>query len=281
MRLIAYCLFSLLLISCSQPKEWQGYNEGRYTYISAQFPGTLIKLNVERGSLIQAGQPLLVLEPQPESDELHQARADVLAAEANKQSAIAALAYSKITLQRNIELFHKNAIQESEVDNAQKNYDKDKASVDQMQANLISSQAALVKAQWTVAQKILVAPKSGVVFDTYFREGELVPQNQAILSLLAPENIKVIFYVSETELGRMKLGQAVKVLCDGCSTPIMAKVSFISPQAEYTPPVIYSNETRAKLVFRIEAAPALGQAFQLHPGQPVRILALKSFAKSK
>ena len=69
----------------------------------------------------------------------------------------------------------------------------------------------------------------------------------------------------------MKVGQAVKLACDGCGAPIDAKVTFIASQAEYTPPVIYSKDNRAKLVFLVEARPAPGDAARLHPGQPVDV----------
>ena len=59
--------------------------------------------------------------------------------------------------------------------------------------------------------------------------------------------------------------------CDGCGADVAATVSYISEEPEYTPPVIYSNETRAKLVFMVEARPAGGAAPRLHPGQPVAV----------
>ena len=92
-----------------------------------------------------------------------------------------------------------------------------------------------------------------------------------MVSLLPPANIKLRFFVPETSVGSLKLGQAVKARCDGCGDPIAATVSFISPQAEYTPPVIYSREQRMRLVFLVEARPAPADATRLHPGQPVEV----------
>jgi HlyD family secretion protein len=99
-----------------------------------------------------------------------------------------------------------------------------------------------------------------------------VPAGSPVVSLLPPANIKVRFFVPEPRLGTVKLGQSVSVRCDGCARPVAATVSYVAPQAEYTPPVIYSRESRSKLVFLIEARPAPGDATLLHPGQPVDVL---------
>jgi HlyD family secretion protein len=61
----------------------------------------------------------------------------------------------------------------------------------------------------------------------------------------------------------------VLIRCDACRQPVEATLTFIAPQAEYTPPVIYSRENRAKLVFMVEARPRADQAATLHPGQPI------------
>lgn len=89
--------------------------------------------------------------------------------------------------------------------------------------------------------------------------------------MLPPQNIKVRFFVGESVLGALKLGAPVSVRCDGCAAPIPAMIAFISPQAEYTPPVIYSRETRTKLVYLIEARSTPDDAVKLHPGQPVEV----------
>jgi HlyD family secretion protein len=92
-----------------------------------------------------------------------------------------------------------------------------------------------------------------------------------VVSLLPPGNVKVRFFVEERRLGAVRIGQRLAVSCDGCPAPVAAEVSFISPQAEFTPPVIYSRQERVKLVFLIEARPAPGDAVKLHPGQPVEV----------
>jgi HlyD family secretion protein len=98
-----------------------------------------------------------------------------------------------------------------------------------------------------------------------------VPAGAPVVNLLPPGNIKVRFFVPEREVGALKPGQPVTLACDGCTGPIPAQITYVAPQAEYTPPVIYSRERREKLVFMVEARPAPADAPKLHPGQPVEV----------
>jgi HlyD family secretion protein len=139
-------------------------------------------------------------------------------------------------------------------------------------AQVRAAQASLAQAQWRLDQKSVRAPHAGLVFDTMYRSGEWVPAGSPVVRMLPPENVKLRFFVPETAVGALAPGRAVRVHCDGCAADVPAVVSFVSDQAEYTPPVIYSNETRAKLVFLIEARPQPADAPKLHPGQPVEVI---------
>jgi HlyD family secretion protein len=110
-----------------------------------------------------------------------------------------------------------------------------------------------------------------LVFDIMYRAGEWVPAGSPVVRMLPPGNVKVRFYVPEAAVGALSPGRQVRIHCDGCAADISAAVSFVSDQAEYTPPVIYSNERREQLVFLIEARPAPADALKLHPGQPVEV----------
>jgi HlyD family secretion protein len=127
-----------------------------------------------------------------------------------------------------------------------------------------------------LSQKRQNAPQAGLVFDTLFRPGEWVPSGRPVVALLPPGNIKVRAFVPETEIGTVRVGYGARVHVDGVDQPLAGRVGFISPKAEYTPPVIYSRETREKLVFMIEILfdPAAGA--KLHPGQPVDVELLRS-----
>jgi len=132
-----------------------------------------------------------------------------------------------------------------------------------------AADAALAQAEWTLNQKRLASPAAGRIFDTMYRVGEWVPAGSPVVSLLPPGNIKVRFFVPETVVGSLKIGQQATLRCDGCGDPIPVHIDYVSDQAEYTPPVIYSRESRSKLVYMVEARPAPDAAARLHPGQPV------------
>jgi len=139
------------------------------------------------------------------------------------------------------------------------------------EANVRALEAALAKAEWNLSQKHQSAPKAGLVFDTLYREGEWVAAGHPVVALLPPQNIKLRVYVPEERAGALHVGDAVQVFVDGVGGASEGKVSYISPQAEYTPPVIYSRENRKKFVFLVEARFEPAVAAQLHPGQPVDV----------
>ena len=134
-----------------------------------------------------------------------------------------------------------------------------------------AAHAAVAMAQWRFDQRHVAAPAAGVVADVLARAGETMPAGGPVISLLPPENIFVRFFVPEQLLATVHRGDRVKLFCDSCPAGLIAAISFISPQAEYTPPVIYSESSRAKLVYRVEARPPPQQASLLNPGQPVAV----------
>jgi HlyD family secretion protein len=103
------------------------------------------------------------------------------------------------------------------------------------------------------------------------RAGETVAAGVPIVSLLPPENIFVRFFVAEPDLALMHRGGEVRLRCDRCSKELSATISYISPQAEYTPPLIYSETSKAKLVFMVEARPRSDEAILINPGQPIEV----------
>ena len=140
------------------------------------------------------------------------------------------------------------------------------------EAEVHAREAALAKAEWDLAQKRQDAPQDALVFDTLYREGEWVAAGKPVVVLLPPPNIKVRAFVPQAKSSTIHPGDKVRVYVDGVSAPFEGKVTYISPQAEYTPPVIYSRESREKLVFMIEARFDDATAAKLHPGQPVDVV---------
>lgn len=293
-----------------QVGRYQGYAEGEFVMIASPFGGQLTTLSVRRGQQVAQGAALYTLEQtaelagtreaqervrgaQAQAENLAQARRvqERQAAQAALAEARAALSLSQRELQRLQKLADDGFVSAAGLDAQRTAVARDRARLEQAQAqatlasqslgresersaaqaNVQAARESLAQQQWALEQKAPHAPVAGVVADTFYEPGEWVPAGRPVVSLLPPANIKLRFYVPEPDLGRLRVGQPLQVRCDGCDGPIPATVSYVSVQPEYTPPVIYSRDERAKLVFMVEARPADDQATRLKPGQPVDV----------
>lgn len=308
-ELVAGCL-AVLLAGCFREERpgFQGYVEGDFVNVATSEPGQLDQLLVSKGGQVAAGAPLFVLESAHEAAALRQAQGQLAAAQALRQDlqsgkrppelevvkaqleqARAEAIRAAAELERDTAQFATGGIAQAQRDRSKAAADAAAARVSELEhqlevadlparddqlraqeAQVAAAQAAVDQMEWRLQQKAVAAPVAGLVFDTLYKPGEWVPAGRPVVRLLPPEAVKIRFFVPETALGKLTLGQALMIRCDGCSGGIPATVSYISPEAEYTPPIIYSNETRSKLVFMIEANPADGT--NLHPGQPVEVL---------
>ena len=230
---------------CSDPpsNRVQGYVEGEFVYVASPLAGTLESLKVRRGAQVKAGDPLFALDETMEK--------------AARDQAQAALVLSEAEFARQEKLFRMGPAAAQDYDRARSTRDQDKQ--------------RLTQAEWNLDKKRQAAPQAGLVYDTLFREGEWVAAGKPVVALLPPQNIKVRTFVPETWLGAIHPGDSIRVFVDGAPQPFAGKVSYISPRAEYTPPVIYSKESRNKLVYMIEALFDPESSAQLHPGQPVDV----------
>lgn len=312
MRQYFIILLGLFLVSCSdnQTHTFQGYIEGEYLYMAPSVPGHLDKLLVQRGEVIQPNQSLFLIEKTDELAQLHATQAQLQSSQATLKDMLVGKRPSELNtitaqinqaqsskqlavtnLKRDQKQYSIGAIPKSQLDNSQANYIIAVNQVNELQNDLITaklpnrnqqiqSQKALVKyseanvadAQWKLSQTKVQAPTSALVYDTLYNEGEWVSAGKPVVILLPPENLKIRFFAPETNLSQLRLGQRIKITCDGCQKNMHAKISYISDQAEYTSPLIYSNETRNKLIFRIEAKPEKPNLFKIHPGQPVEVI---------
>ncbi|MEM7517812.1 MAG: HlyD family efflux transporter periplasmic adaptor subunit, partial [Planctomycetota bacterium] len=132
-------------------------------------------------------------------------------------------------------------------------------------------EAALSERRWKLGEKTATAASAGWIQDTLYRAGEYVPAARPVVSLLPPENVKVRFFVPQDILPTLSLGDRVDIRFDGMENPVRAEISFLSSEAEFTPPVIYSQDSRTKLVFLVEATPDPSAVNALRPGQPVDV----------
>jgi HlyD family secretion protein len=299
----------------SQPVGWSGYMEGEYVYVAAPIGGTLATLAVQRGQSVSRGGPLFALESENESAAREEAMARAAAAGAQAANAdkgrrsdeiaviqaqlaqaraLATLAGTELVRQQ--QLVAKGFISAAKLDEFRASAAQSQARVVEVEASLrvaqlparkdertaadagaLAAQFALKQSQWREQQKQRAAPLDARIAETYFRVGEWVNAGQPVVSLLPAEGVKARFFVAEQALSTIAIGQVVQIGCDGCGASVDARISFIATQAEYTPPIIYSNSQRARLVFMVEARPfARGSkdstdAARLKPGQPVDV----------
>jgi HlyD family secretion protein len=287
--------------------SWQGYIEGEYVMLASPYAGQLQKLYVRRGDQAAEGKPVFALEQEAERaarieaeqrlntavarlENLRASRRapEIEALRAELKQAQVARELSATNLSREEGLVRSGATSRARYDEARSALERDKARVAEAEAQLRNAQmplgrelerkaaegdveaakAALAQAAWRLEQKSVAAPIAGLVHETFFVEGEWVPAGRPVAALLPPANVKARFYVPEPSLSAMSVGKEIEIRCDGCPAPVAAKVSFVSNQAEYTPPVLYSKESRVKLMFLVEARL---EGANLRPGQPVDV----------
>jgi HlyD family secretion protein len=243
LRVLAALALAAMLSGCDEHRDpgYQGWVEADMIFVSPDETGRVTKLNVREGDEVKTGMQLYTVD-----DDLQQA-------DLNQNNATLA--------------------------NAQQTYDR-AASLSKTgsgtQANLDSAVSALRVAeahvntsQTRLARRIGFAPVTGAVQQIYFREGEMVPAQRPVLSIMPPGNMKLRFFVPESDLPKLAIGDEVRVTCDNCAADLTAKVYFIATMAEYTPPVIYSLDERNKLVYLIQARPSRPDALRV--GQPISV----------
>lgn len=252
------CLASLLMrlgavvgiissfTACERPEHVrvQGYVEGEFVYVSSPLSGPLQSLKVQRGTQVKSGEPLFELDRTVEKAVFDQTQAS--------------LTFTEQDLARQEKLsLNPGSASVRDLDLARSAREQDSK--------------RLAQAQWNLTQKAQTAPQAGLVFDTLYREGEWVEAGHPVVVLLPPANIEVRAFVPEARIGAVHPGESAQVYVDGVSSPFQGTLRYIFPQAEYTPPVIYSNESRGKLVFMVEVDFDPEIAAKLHPGQPVDV----------
>jgi HlyD family secretion protein len=302
-------LTATLLVACSDKPApaWSGYAEGDYLFIAAPIAGRLDTLAVETGQQVKKNALLFALDDEAERDAQLQAtalqnaaqaqatdttkgrRTDELAVtQAQVRQAQAAVTLAQNDLARQQQLATQGFVAPARVTDTQTALQQAQAGLAQAnaalrvahlparederhaaQASATAASAALQQAQWRTGQKQQISPTDATVAEVFYRPGEFVAAGQPVLALLPPGNVKARFFVPEAALPNVAAGQTVRISCDGCGPAFSARITRVATQAEFTPPVIYSNAQRAKMMFMVEARP--DESGHLHPGQPLDV----------
>lgn len=236
-------MLATTLAGCNEKRDpgFQGWVEADMIFVSPDEAGRVTRLNVREGDAVKQG------------DELYAVDDDLQRADLNQNKATLA--------------------------NAQQTYDRanslsktgsgTQATLDSAVSSLRVAEARVATSETRLARRLGFAPVAGTIQQIYFREGEMVQAQRPVLSIMPPGNMKIRFFVSETELPKLAIGDEVSVTCDNCSPDLTAKIYFIATTAEYTPPVIYSLDERNKLVYLIQARPSKPDALRV--GQPISV----------
>ena len=247
---------------------WLGYGEGDYAFVSAPQGGWVTGLSVERGQQVHRGDLLFTLDAPEQQSSRDQAQASLVQARSQLAEEKANLDYTKKELTRQEGLARDDAGTPATRDQAENAARQSAARIGQLEGQIRQMQAQVAGADYTLSQRRVTALTDGPVEDVYFRPGEYVGPSTSVVSLLPPANVYVRFFVPETEFAKARLGQKVRITCDGCK-PMVGTITFIAAQQEYTPPVVFSVGSREKLVFKLEARAQGG--LPVHPGQPVEV----------
>ncbi|WP_407151721.1 HlyD family secretion protein [Bradyrhizobium sp. ORS 86] len=242
-KLLAALALAAALAGCKDTRDpgFQGWVEADMIFVSPDESGRVIRLNVREGDEVKPG------------DLLYSVDDDLQKADLNQSNATLA--------------------------NAQQSYDRaaslrstgagTQATLDSAVSSLRVAEARVKTSQTRLDRRKGFAPIAGTVQQIYFREGEMVQAQRPVLSIMPPGNMKLRFFVPESELPKLAIGDEVRVTCDNCAADLTAKIYFIATTAEYTPPVIYSLDERNKLVYLIQARPSRPDALRV--GQPISI----------
>jgi HlyD family secretion protein len=295
----------------------QGWIEADFVFVGPDEVGRVETLSVREGDQVAVSAPLFVIDGELQQADVQTASAQVAEArarlarlesaqqrkeevavlQAQERRAESAVALSTAELERQQTLAAKGIAAQAQLDIAKANSNRDKAALEEMRRqitvaqlssrdediaaareSLAAAQARRSAAETKLTRRKVASPVAGTVQQVYYRPGEMVPAGRPVVSLLPPGNIKVRFFVAETALPKIALGDSVQVTCDGCQA-IAARVTFIARAAEYTPPVIYSLEERNKLVFMVEAR--TDTPGSLRVGQPVSVTLPGAVAEAK
>ncbi len=290
------------------PLQVEGYVEGDYLWLGPAEGGQITELLVTAGDQVTAGQPVARLDPAGAAAARDQVAAELARAaaqladlrrgrrpeeiaviDAQIAEAAANLATTRREAERLQALRSGRVVAESTLDQARMAAEMAKARADALarerevaalparsdaiaaaEQAVDAARAALAEAEWRLRQRTVTSPEAGRVEEVFYQPGEVVLAGRPLVSVLSPERRKIRFFVAEPELPALHLAQPVRLSCDGCAPDLAGRISFIATEAEFTPPVIFSVERRAKLVFKIEARPE-GAAGFLKVGQPVTV----------
>jgi HlyD family secretion protein len=301
-------VLAALVPGCPSSVAVYGYVEGEYVAMAPLEVARIAGVAVKRGDRVEPGTVVATMEVSDATIAVADAEARLAQAEsqladlkrgrrpeeievlaAARQSAEAQAADAERALERRRDLFARGFAAKAELDQAQTLRDVAVAAVRQAEANLAvarlparddairaaqgavaQARSAVDNARWRLSERTLKAGRAGRITDLVRRPGEVAGPQAPVATLLPDGAVKLKLWVPEPLFARFRLGGTVSVGCDGCGKGLEARITYVAAEPEFTPPVIYSVETRQKLVHLIEARP-IDPAAGPKPGQIVDV----------
>jgi len=301
-----------LFLRPAPPRTLTGYVEGERLYLSSPVSGAVAQLYVREGGRVEAGGRTFLIDPRVQRAQADSAAAGVGAAQARVedltkgqrteelsvfdaelQAALASERQADADYNRIAPLVRRGIYAPARLDQVRAARDAARAqtsavrrrrevatlgarqdAVAQARQQAVQAEGGLAEANARLGQLSPVAPAPARVEEVFYRPGEWAPANQPILALLPDREVKLVFFVPETEMARYRTGRTVRFGCDGCAGQGQARITWLSARPEFTPPVLYNRSSRDRLVYRVEALPA--NAATLNPGLPVDVTPLEA-----
>jgi HlyD family secretion protein len=276
-----------------------GYIVGDNLDLAAPVAGTLQSVSLVDGQRVAPGQAAFTIAPATLESQGEQATANIRAnqtqiataqanlrqAEANVAAALATAENARQDLARleSVKRADPAAVANTDLDRARaalreasanvlaarKAADARRAEIAQAEAQTRQAVGGRHGVQIQLSQLSPAVPAAGRVDQVYFQSGEWVPANQPVVSIIPDRKVKVRFFVPEAEVAHYRPGRTVHFSCDGCARNLTARIGYVSPEPEFTPPIIFSRDSCDRMVFMVEAYPA--RPDRLNPGQPVEV----------
>jgi HlyD family secretion protein len=297
-----------LLTACGTQPLAVGYVEGDFVQLAPIEVTQVRSIAVARGDRVEPGKPLALTEDTDARIMVAQAEAalaqaqaqladllvgrrpeEIAVLEASVRTAKAQAAEAQRNFGRTRDLNKQGFATQAQLDDTTTQVEVSQAAIGQSEANLAVgrlparseainaaqnavkvAQTVLDQARWRLSKRSIEAPAPGRVTDIIRNPGDVAGPSAPVITMLPDGAVKLKVYIPQESFSAVTVGSLLNVRCDGCAPGIKARVSYVSPDPEFTPPVIYSLETRQKLVFLVEAHPVDPNS-PLQPGQIVDV----------
>lgn len=286
--------------------EASGNIEATNVIVSSQVTGKVLSILKDEGANVNAGDTILIIDHETlelqlqqalAAEEVAQAKLNLLKAGAREEDikqGEEAVTQAQINFEsakkdgeRMKALFDSKAITKKQYEDAFSRLDLTKAQLTSAKENLkklknlarpedikqalanVDRQIATVDIlKKQIRDSYVQSPINGIIVKKFFEPGETVTMLSSLIKVSDLSVVDLIIYVSEEELGKVKLGQTADVSSDTYpDKKYEGKITYISPEAEFTPKNIQTKDERTKLVFAVKIK-VKNPKFELKPGMP-------------